>query len=437
MLKFLARPFTRHVPSSRLALFRVLYCTALIAITINQLAYTSQRYHGPKRIYYAPSPLLHTLGIGLPSARVTVALGVLLVIALALAAVGIRARLMLATSLVLFIGYYSIVVGWLRPFPTSTRVTFCHGLHPFVLLLLCVAPGINGWRLGLSRPHLRRDDGYVPRWPLAAIELALGLSYFGAFYAKLQDTGLNWADGYNLQTCLLDHYSVMPSLTLGLLLAQHHSLCLILSVGSLMLEALFWTVVVWPPGHRARWLYVAAGLSFHVMTWVAMGIGQFLFSYCAAYLVFIDYPRTRPTTPALPTAPSHTRGGLITIAGVSVVLLGAIIGRVNYWPLSDWSAFSTRLDYRTDAAITRCEVLEPGQAPHGCFSTGSSLYWPKPITVGTGSTVDDGVHSYVKTLSVAGHRRRPQGLALRLTVRDYAVVDGLLRPRFRTLDEPF
>jgi hypothetical protein len=430
------RRLTATVDARALAWFRALYCTALAAITLVELYYLPARY-GRLRVFYGPIQLVRAVGVTLPSRWITTLLGCILIAALLLAALGRWVRATLGAALVSFVAFFAICEGWLRAYPTSPSVSLHHNLHPWVLLFLLVAPGVGACRLVLTpRPHWARERETVPAWPFYGVELALALAYFGACYAKLRDTGLSWADGYNLQTYLLERFSNRPRLLPALWLAQHHTLCLLLSVGSLALEGLFWTVLIWPLQSRVRWLYVAGGLSFHVMSWLTMDIWQFLFSYCAAYLVFValaagEPQRARPA-PADPAA--AVRAPATLLAAVGVVMGIGIVGGINWWPLCDWSAYSTRSDWRTQADITRCAVLEPGRPEQGCFGAVPELGQPVALHLGPGAAADSAARDYMLGIIRAP---RPPGLSLRLTVREYVTTDGRLQPRFATFVVPF
>jgi hypothetical protein len=424
-----------EVSGGVLARFRLAYCLVLIPITVGQLAFAHVQYARPPATY-VPIHLFRWLHIGLPPEWITWVLALLLVIALTLAALGIRTRGMLLLSVLLFLGFFGTTTGWRWKYVGSSEYAFEHALHPTLLLLLASAPDIGPRFRLLPRPHFdaASPPRAVPAWPLTAIELALGLSYWGAFYTKLADSGLSWADGYNLQTYLLEKYSFTPTLHAGLWLAQHRGLCQILSIGNLLLEGLFVSVILVPRRSRLRWVYVAAGLSFHLLTWLTMGISVFALSYCAAYLVFLDafWPR-EGLVPTAPTSPAPLGWYGLAITGATVlVLLGCILGRFNRWPLCDWSAFSEHSDWRSRADITRCELHLPRGQVAGCAAVSLALAKRVQVPIAEGETAEEAVRTYLTALPM----RRPgppTGSELHLQVREYVTDEGLLQPRFRPL----
>jgi hypothetical protein len=266
----LHRRLLEPVHPEALPFFRRAYCLALAAITLSELWRMGDRYALFAQ-YYGPIPPFETLRLALPPFALVVAAGVALIAALLLAAFGPErlVRPALAASLVLFLFFFGTVLGWAKPHVGSDRPSDHHTLHAYVLLLLLLAS--------------REQKG---AWPLLAVRGALGIAYLGAAFSKLDDSGVRWLDGYNLQTILLEKFAVFPRLTLGAQLAQSHALCLAMSWATVAFELSFWTVLLWPRRSNARWVYAGIGLAFHLGTWLLMGIWQFVASFCAVYLVF-------------------------------------------------------------------------------------------------------------------------------------------------------
>jgi hypothetical protein len=422
--------FRSAVPWRTLARLRLAYCLVLVPITIGQLVFAHAQYRTPPETYI-PIPLFRWLGIGLVPERVTLLFAVGLVGALILAAVGVRPRAMLLLALPLYLAFFGITTGWRWRDVTSSRYALEHALHPTFLLVLACAPTIGLGRLRFSpgpRLEAKGAPPLVPSWPLSAMELALGLSYMGAFYTKIADSGLAWANGYNLQTYLLERYSFLPSLHAGLWLAQHVALCRLLSIGTLLFESLFVTVVFVQRRSRARLAYAGAGLSLHLMTWWTMGISVFVLSYCAGYLTFLD-ALDGPVDATLAEAPPlpFSRFGAAVTGTIAAVMLGCILGRVNRWPLVDWCTYCELADWRDRVDITRCELALPGGRTVGCAALSPELARRVQLSLLPGEVPEDAVRRYLTTVP---KRSPPPGSVMHLWARQYVTENGVLQPRF-------
>lgn len=409
----LARRLAEPVHEKALPFFRRAYCIALALITLNELWRMGDRYT-QFRHFYGPIPPFERLGLTLPPYALVVGSGVLLMLALLVAATGPPRveRLALGLSLVLFLFFFGTVLGWAKVHVASDRPSDHHTLHVYVLALLLLAP---------------RDKPAA--WPLLAVRAALGIAYLGAAYSKLDDSGFRWLDGYNLQTIFMEKYAVFPSLTLGASLAQLHGLCVIFSWATLAFELSFWTVLLWPSRSPARWAYVAVGVGFHAGTWVLMGIWQFVASFCAVYLVFFEWPLSpKAPVPAPPAGPP----GRAAWAGAAVllVMLAGVFGRLHFWPLADFDTYSTYQDYRDQVDVIACDVLQGDGSGKPCFGGTSSAIGAQIIVrMKPGEAPAQAARRWVdeQTAQVPmAQRRMLIGRTLRLTLRHFPVVDGVI-----------
>ncbi|MBK7862358.1 MAG: HTTM domain-containing protein [Archangiaceae bacterium] len=402
------------VHEQALPFFRRTYCVALAAITLSELWRMSDRYAVYSQ-YYGPIPPFAKLGVGLPPLPLAVAGGAALVVALLAAALGPARfeRPALIAALLAYLFFFGTVLGWAKPHIGSDRPSDHHTLHVYVLVLLLVAP-----------------RGRAVAWPLLSVRAALAIAYLGAAYSKLDDSGFKWLDGYNLQTIFIEKYAMNPSLTLGAALGQSRTLCLIGSWLAIGFELSFWTVLLWPRRSKVRWVYVAAGLGFHLGTWVLMGIWQFVASFCAAYLVFFEWPLTRRAP--MPTEPSPAPRGppALAAAAVLIVMLAGALGRLHFWPLADFDTYSTYQDYRDQVDIIACEVLQADGSGKPCFGgTSAAVGAQILVRMQPGEAPPAAARRWVdeQTAQVPmAQRRMLIGRTLRLTLRSFPVVDGLI-----------
>ncbi len=408
-----------------ISFFRATYCFTLIAVTLNELWRMPDRYH-LFPAYYGPIPPFLKVGLNLPDERLVIGAGILLCLTLAAAAMGIMTRPALAASLVLFLFFFGTVLGWAKTHPTSDRPSDHHTIHVYLLALLLLSPGVGRFRVG--KPWTVDANEVAPAWPLLAARAVLAITYLGAAYSKLDDSGLKWLDGYNLQTIFLEKYATLPGLGLGLEIAQHHTLCLLLSIGTLVFELGFVTVLLWPRRHPARWAYVVSGIAFHTSTWAMMGIWQFVASFCAAYLVFLEWPLKKGAPmPARGEAPD--RAGELVFATLVTVMLVSVVTRAHFWPLGDFQTYSTYQDYRDQIDITYCERVDHEGKTSPCFGTSSAIGAQLAVHLAPNERVNDGARRWLDDqmgLVPITQRRMLIGRTVRVTVRSFPMVDGRL-----------
>jgi uncharacterized membrane protein YphA (DoxX/SURF4 family) len=163
--------------------------------------------------------------------------------------------------------------------------------HPDIVLamfVLFLALSPSGRRLCLDRllrgkDERRGEDTMEAVWPLKLTQTLLAWSYFSNAVAKLAFSGLQWMNGYTLQQSLLA-LSLERDRPLGLWLAQHHELCVALSVGTVVFELTFPLALFVP---RARPLILLSGVAFHLIVYLTMNVA--FLQHIVLYAVFVDF----------------------------------------------------------------------------------------------------------------------------------------------------
>ena len=123
--------------------------------------------------------------------------------------------------------------------------------HPeavFCIFLLALAFAPSGDSLSVDalirRARAGRHVLEAPReadtamWPLKLAHVLIALTYFSTGLTKMVFGGLDWMNGYTLQGYLLAD-GLRRNLPLGLWVAQHHTLCVLLSIFTVVLELSF------------------------------------------------------------------------------------------------------------------------------------------------------------------------------------------------------
>jgi uncharacterized membrane protein YphA (DoxX/SURF4 family) len=143
-------------------------------------------------------------------------------------------------------------------------------LFAIFLLLLVFAP--SGQSLSVDaflrrRGHTVRNDASnqhpvsdTAMWPLKLAHVLLAMTYFSTGATKLIAGGLQWMNGYTLQSYTFQD-AVTRNLPLGVWLSQHYELAVALSVFTILFETFFFVSLLIP---RVAPLFFITGVFFHV-----------------------------------------------------------------------------------------------------------------------------------------------------------------------------
>lgn len=147
--------------------------------------------------------------------------------------------------------------------------------HPealFAIFLMTLALAPSGDTLSVDALIRRRRAGRASRsteesqqvdtalWPLKLAWVLLAMTYFSTGITKLLAGGLSWMNGYTLQIYTFGD-ALASGMPLGVWLAGHHTLCIVLAVFTILFETFFFVSLFLP---RLAPLFFLAGVSFHV-----------------------------------------------------------------------------------------------------------------------------------------------------------------------------
>lgn len=155
------------------------------------------------------------------------------------------------------------------------------------LVTLSVSPCGDAFCLfGRRQVGSQTNSSWVYGWPLRLIQVFLCQVYLFSAYVKLSKSGLAWVTAENIHNWLLyisqvDQVSVYKSL--GLWIADHPAICLLVAIGTIALELGFMAVIFWK-GSRV-WLIPLAAL-FHVGILFSMNL---TFLNLPQLLIFVDW----------------------------------------------------------------------------------------------------------------------------------------------------
>ena len=140
----------------------------------------------------------------------------------------------------------------------------------------------------------------------------LALTYLSSGYAKVHESGLNWADGSTLQAYLTDpqpapfliadpdpiaasfrdsvglesfSYSSGRPRGFAVELSEHRALASVVALTTLVWELTFPLVLLF---RRLLLPYLVVGVAFHLTVAVTLGLTSF-YTYPLTYLIFVDW----------------------------------------------------------------------------------------------------------------------------------------------------
>lgn len=220
----------------------------------------------------------------MPPRGVLLALLVIGTIAAAIAAVGLRARIVLP-------------VAWLCGVLLNGMLT-SQGkvIHNDVLLLLCLlclipARHADTWSLDAWRRRRRdpttADPPPSPRygWPVRTAMVLVALGYCIIGLHKLQYSGLAWA-GDNLRWVLYTASDSQNGNSLSLFVADHPLLAHAFAWATLVLEVAFPLVLIWP---ITRWLFVPGIVGLHAGIFATMKL-NYVAMAGTVVIVYTNWP---------------------------------------------------------------------------------------------------------------------------------------------------
>lgn len=327
--------------SGTLSFLRFLYCFAT-AVTVAGYAQEYDRLY--RMAPYYPSPLFEWFGDPMPLAAYQalrwITTGLLL-----LAAFGIFTRPALVLGALTFFAYEGTQLGFTKP-PESPYSYHITNLTFFFLLILAVAPGVDRHTL-MTTLKGKNEPILIPEWPRKAMITMIAFAYFGAGYCRVLHDW-RWADGFTLQGYLFEK-AIRLEIPFGLELAQQYWPCVVFSVLTMLLELGYPIVLLFP---RFKPLLIVGGLMMHLGIYLSMGI-NFFFFFAYNYFAFIEWPFLRRVfgrvkegaVSVLDKAPRVAPIPRLHLVGFSLFAacqIGAVIGRVEKWPFSDFRVFQKR-----------------------------------------------------------------------------------------------
>lgn len=121
----------------------------------------------------------------------------------------------------------------------------------------------------------------IQTWSLPVIQTAIAGAYLLAGLEKIFTGGFSWATAHTFRTYLSQH----PT-PLGEQVAESELLCTLLPVGALLFQLGFILMLFFP---RLRYIFIPAGILFHVGTVLLFNIGAYFSPWIFVYIFYINW----------------------------------------------------------------------------------------------------------------------------------------------------
>jgi vitamin K-dependent gamma-carboxylase-like protein len=222
-----------------------------------------------------PQPLIRIID-AVVSRELVFSVGGLTVIYWVSIAAGLAALVGLATRTSLFLFALGL---WFFVSHEYSYADVHHTQAPFAIFLMALAFSPAGDSLSMDaliRRRRARAAGERTRiarstdtamWPLKLAHVLLAMTYFSTGISKLLAGGLAWMNGYTLQFYIFRD-GINRDIPAGIWLAHHHTLCVLLAIGTILFEVFFFVSILVP---RAARLFFAGGILFHLGLYVFSG----------------------------------------------------------------------------------------------------------------------------------------------------------------------
>ena len=272
----------RPVPLARVAVFRTI---AYLFILVDVLVTTTwvKAHAEVPTAWYQPLTIAEVLHLPVPTHTVVVTVQWLLIGTALLAATGRAPRVLGTAVFLLYLEWMVIAMSYGKV--DHDRISF--------LVALAVLPTI-----GRARFRDRRSSE-AAGFAMAAVLIAVMLTYFMAAWAKMRFGGWDWPTGATIARAVVRRGSVFSDWTL-------HVPYLLPAVQWAMVIGEFASLVIlWVRTDRMRVTLVVGLLAFHVITY--LGLGIVFLPHCIAILSILPWERLttgRRTAPAAAPVPA-------------------------------------------------------------------------------------------------------------------------------------
>ncbi len=224
-------------------------------------------------------------------------------------------------------------------------------------------------------------------WPIRAVWLVLSCVFFGAGVSKLAKSGMDWVFSDNFSNLLIQHHYIYHPMTrLGLWIADHPALCMMLAAGTILIELAFPLVLI---SRIAR--TVLAPAMFLIQIGIGIMLSVWFTQFIVCYLFFVPWDRlgaaiARTLRRLAPGRHVVFYDGQCGLCQASVRMLQSLdwLGKFDYRDAAnDWTAISARFPaLDREACLRDMHAIDPagriraGFDAYRRFARALPVMWP-------------------------------------------------------------
>ncbi|OJJ23711.1 hypothetical protein BKI52_05010 [marine bacterium AO1-C] len=219
------------------------------------------------RVFYAPILPYRLLHLPFPSAYWLLIFCILFW----LANLAIIARVKVFWSSLVSVFFFLLLQGFMYCFH---KVDHTYATLTYAALLIPVL----AWYYQKS---VQKKQNHMVSWPWRLIQVMIALVYLQAAVEKLLIGGIEWLQPQNFRA-----YLYMHPTTLGNWLSQSDFWCVALPLVALVFQLGFISIIFYP---RFKWIFLVVGITFHLNTYLLLGIGWYYSPWMLVYFFLIDW----------------------------------------------------------------------------------------------------------------------------------------------------
>ncbi|MBO9699158.1 MAG: hypothetical protein J7604_03055 [Sporocytophaga sp.] len=268
--KFTKQFFHGYAAYQQINILRILFYSSLLYFSLE--FYNDLLVLSSIKVFFKPVLLLKITGLGFPSELLGLSLYVILLISCILCILNIYPVFTATTAVLTFLYFQAIFFSFEKIDHGYTTLNYAGLLMPLLLYQ--------------QKKNINSESLLLPDWPLKLIKLALCLCYLLAGLEKLFISKGAWLSPITFKSYLYLHQA-----PLGMQVLNYPVLCAALPVAAMIFQLGFISIL-W--NEKLKWIFLPAGILFHIGTVVLLGISSIINPWIFTYLFFIRWDEIEP-----------------------------------------------------------------------------------------------------------------------------------------------
>lgn len=193
--------------------------------------------------------------------------------------------------------------------------------------------------------------------PLKLVVFLIGIIYFFPGFHKIWTSGLSWAFSDNLRNQMYYKWIELDGWKPALRIDYYPWLYEIAALFTLIFETAF---IFWVFDKRGRWLAIAAGLIFHVLTYLTLNISFFYLLLCYIAVINWPVPFKIESSSIYNFSSLDLREKLLLATGAFLIAINVAFGafKINSYPFSCFPTFENIISDYTDVLVFKTDHQE-------------------------------------------------------------------------------